>query len=233
VYFLCVLFVYFVCCLCSCVFCVLSVFVCCLCLFVFCVCCLRVCVVCRHSGTPCINSAESLLACSERPNIYAALMAIRNKQGMNKFEEFSFPLVQQEFFANEAPNGIASSFPLVTKLSSVHAGFGKIRCANGEGFNDLNGLIAISSDYYTTEDLIENVVAEVYILQLGKVYAFALKIMDFVFKMIDFALKIMDFVFKMIDFALKLMDFVFKMIDFALKTVNFGRRSGAFKRRRI
>ena len=64
-------------------------------------------------------------------------------------------------FDSVAPNGIASSFPLVTKLSSVHAGFGKIRCANGEGFNDLNGLIAISSDYYTTEDLIENVVAEV------------------------------------------------------------------------
>ena len=46
-----------------------------------------------HSGTPCINSAESLLACSDRPNVYAALMGIRNKQGINKFGEFSFPLV--------------------------------------------------------------------------------------------------------------------------------------------
>ena len=90
-----------------------------------------------HSGTPCINSAAALLACSERPNVYAALMAIRNKQGLNKKGEFNFPLVQQEFFANEAPNAIVPSYPLVTKLSTVHAGFGKIRCMDGDVFNDL------------------------------------------------------------------------------------------------
>ena len=90
-----------------------------------------------HSGTPCINSAAALLACSDRPNVYAALLAIRNKQGMNKRGEFNFPLVQQEFFANEAPNGIAPSFPVVAKLSSVHAGFGKFRCADANLFNEL------------------------------------------------------------------------------------------------
>ncbi len=122
-----------------------------------------------HAGIPCINSAEAILQCADRPVVYAALRRIRNRLGVDKSGDFVFPLVHQEFFANEAPAGIVPSFPAVTKLSSVHSGFGKLRCSDDVVFNELVGVVALSSDYYTTEDLLENVVAEVHILQVGKV----------------------------------------------------------------
>lgn len=78
-------------------------------------------------------------------------------------------MIHQEFFANEAPGGIVPSFPVVTKLSSVHSGFGKIRCADDTVYSDVVGVVALSTDFYTTEELLENVVAEVHILQIGKV----------------------------------------------------------------
>ena len=121
-----------------------------------------------HSGTPCINTAESMLACSDRPNVYAVLMGIRNRLGVDKTGEFVFPLIHQEFFANEAPGSILPRFPIVTKLSSVHSGFGKMRCRDNETYNELTGVIALSTDFYTTEDMLGDVIAEVYILQLGK-----------------------------------------------------------------
>ena len=102
-----------------------------------------------HSGTPCINSAAALLACAERPNVYAALLAIRNKQGLDKKGQFNFPLVQQEFFANEAPNGITPSYPTVAKLSSVHAGFGKFRCADASLFNELVRICTLIDSLYS------------------------------------------------------------------------------------
>ena len=121
-----------------------------------------------HSGTPCLNSAESMLQCADRPVVYAALMGIRNRLGVDKQGDFNFPLVHQDFFANEAPGGISPSFPMVTKLSSVHSGFGKMRCMDNSMYNELVGVVALSTDYYTTEDLLEGIVAEVYILQIGK-----------------------------------------------------------------
>jgi hypothetical protein len=122
-----------------------------------------------HAGIPCINSAESILQCAERPVVYAALRTIRNRLGADKTGNFSFPLIHQEFFANEAPGGIVPSFPVVTKLSSIHSGFGKIRCADDTVYSDVVGVVALSTDFYTTEELLENVVAEVHILQIGKV----------------------------------------------------------------
>lgn len=122
-----------------------------------------------HAGVPCINSAEAILQCADRPVVYAALRRIRNRLGVDKSGHFVFPLVHQDFFANEAPSGIVPSFPAVTKLSSVHSGFGKIRCSDDVVFNELVGVVALSSDYYTTEDLLENVAAEIHILQVGKV----------------------------------------------------------------
>ena len=47
--------------------------------------------------------------------------------------------------------------------------------------------------------------------------AFASKMMDVAFKLMDFAFKLMDVVFKLMDFAFKLMGVVFKLMDFASK----------------
>eukprot|EP01048_Picozoa_sp_COSAG05_P007334 COSAG05_NODE_514_length_9082_cov_6.915730_6_plen_654_part_00 len=123
-----------------------------------------------HAGVPCVNSAQALLQCIERPIIYAALLGIRNQQGVNKDGSFKFPLIQQDYFANESPSPISNvgRYPLMTKLSTVHRGFGKFRCRDAETFTDLSSMISLSRDYYTTEPLLEGIRAEIQILQLGK-----------------------------------------------------------------
>ena len=51
-----------------------------------------------------------MLQCADRPVVYAALMGIRNRLGVDMQGDFNFPLVHQDFFANEAPGTQEKSF---------------------------------------------------------------------------------------------------------------------------
>lgn len=120
-----------------------------------------------YSQVPCINAAKSVLRAVDRPGVYAVLLDLRNEMGTEKDGSFHFPLVEQDYFANEAPQSIEPRFPLVAKVSSIHAGFGRMRARDIEAYADTMSMIALHSEYCTTESLIENVECEIYIQQIG------------------------------------------------------------------
>jgi hypothetical protein len=113
------------------------------------------------SRTPCVNDAGAILNCLDRPVVYSELLNIRNKEG-EKDGEFKFPLVEQEYFANEAPASIKPTFPAVTKLSTTASGFGKLRAADSASFAEVSSILALSSEYYTTEESM-TVTSEIYV----------------------------------------------------------------------
>jgi hypothetical protein len=113
------------------------------------------------SRTPCVNEAGAVLNCLDRPVVYSELLNIRNVEG-EKDGAFKFPLIDQEYFANEAPASIRPTFPTVTKLSTVASGFGKLRAEDEQSFGDMSSILALSSEYFTTEESME-VAAEIYI----------------------------------------------------------------------
>jgi hypothetical protein len=120
-----------------------------------------------YGQVPCINEAKAVLAALDKPVVYAALLDLRNQSGTDKEGLHRFPLVEQEYFANEAPYSIQPKFPLVAKINSARAGFGKMRARDQETFVDLAGVVAVNSDYYTTEGLIEDAIVELCIQKLG------------------------------------------------------------------
>lgn len=113
------------------------------------------------SRTPCINKAGAALNCLDRPVVYSELLNIRNVEG-ERDGRFKFPLIDQEYFANEAPASIRPTFPTVTKLSTVASGFGKLRAEDEQSFGDISSILALSSEYFTTEESMV-VAAEIYI----------------------------------------------------------------------
>ena len=113
------------------------------------------------SRTPCVNTAGAVLNCLDRPVVYSELLDIRNTEGA-KDGLFRFPLVEQEYFANEAPASIKPSFPVVAKLRTVASGFGKLRASDAQSFAEISSVLALSSQYFTTEESL-SVAAEIYI----------------------------------------------------------------------
>lgn len=114
-----------------------------------------------YSRTPCVNAAGAALSCLDRPVVYSELLDIRNTEGA-KDELFRFPLIEQEYYANEAPASIKPNFPVVAKLRTVASGFGKLRAADEQSFGELSSILALSSQYFTTEESL-SVAAEIYI----------------------------------------------------------------------
>jgi hypothetical protein len=61
-------------------------------------------------------------------------------------------------------------FPGVVKVGSTHAGFGKMLVKDQGEYRDAESIIAMTNDYYTTEELIPNVVEEIRIQKIGDHY---------------------------------------------------------------
>ena len=119
------------------------------------------------SRVPCVNSAASILSCLDRPIMYAEMLGIRNRHGKEKDGSYKFPLVEQEYFANQAPTSIRPTFPTVMKMSQIQSGFGKLRAPDNETFGDITAIQALSSDYFTTEPHMADVEAEIYLQWIG------------------------------------------------------------------
>ncbi|EKE40010.1 hypothetical protein ENUP19_0190G0006 [Entamoeba nuttalli] len=102
-----------------------------------------------YCGIPSINSLESLYMCLEKPVIYSKLLQI-HKQYKEKF-----PLIPQTYYPSWSSMSFNTGFPLVAKVGTVHAGFGKMKLENQEDFDDLVSLIALQNRYVTTEPYIK------------------------------------------------------------------------------
>lgn len=121
-----------------------------------------------HS-TPSINSLHSLLVGLDRPLMYAELLKIRRRLGGSGD---AFPLIDLTYHAN-LPSGTGkklikpSEFPVVVKVSSTHAGFGKMRCNSSADLDDLLSILALNCDYFTIERFFDNVEFEFRLQQIG------------------------------------------------------------------
>lgn len=101
-------------------------------------------------GVPCVNSADSLLRCQDKPLVHAVLQAIRRRLGRERF-----PLIDQTFFPSWRSMTFLCDFPRVAKVSTVHAGLGKMRLASMTEFTDLRSILALTGHYCTTEPFVD------------------------------------------------------------------------------
>lgn len=101
-----------------------------------------------HANIPCINSIDSLIMCLERPVVFGQLAAIQKRLGKEQF-----PLIEQVFYSGAKPMRAAPAmtYPVVSKVSFPHAGFGKIKVDSHHAFDDLRTVVAIHDDYSSAE----------------------------------------------------------------------------------
>ena len=95
-------------------------------------------------GTPATNSIESFVNCLHKPVIYSRLLRIRKELG---FE--AFPLIDQTYHASWKGWNFHSDFPLVLKLGTMHAGLGKARIMDQDGWDDAKSLVATQGTQLT------------------------------------------------------------------------------------
>ena len=100
-------------------------------------------------GVPSVNSLESLYNCLEKPVIYSKLLALKKKYNEK------FPLIEQTFYPTWQSMSFNTGFPLVAKVGTVHAGFGKMKLENQDNFDDLQSIISLQDKYVTTEPYIK------------------------------------------------------------------------------
>ncbi len=101
------------------------------------------------AGIPAVNTLESTYLDLERPLMYNELRKIESAVGHD-----AFPVIPQNFYSSSNQMVIPPPMPAVIKVSHAHAGMGKIRVHNPEGFQDMSTVIALHSDYCTAETYI-------------------------------------------------------------------------------
>jgi len=107
------------------------------------------------TDVPAVNSLDSIYMCSEKPIIYGKLKAIQKKLG----GEDQFPLIPQIYYPNirstdwfeENSKTLPQKFPVVCKIGTVHAGFGKQKLDTKHQFEDFTTVLALYKDYFTCE----------------------------------------------------------------------------------
>jgi len=102
-----------------------------------------------------VNSLESILRSMDRPIVHAELLKVRDEYGFDKF-----PVIDVIYHTN-GMNGtkermIKLDFPVVMKIGSVHAGFGKFLIKDENTYNDIEAILAMHNDYFTQEPFIDH-----------------------------------------------------------------------------
>ncbi|MFX0093578.1 MAG: hypothetical protein ACFFBD_17635, partial [Candidatus Hodarchaeota archaeon] len=98
-----------------------------------------------------VNSLDSIYQCMERPWVYSELLKLNKKLG-----DEAFPLIKQYYYSHHTEMIITPQYPLVVKVGHAHAGYGKMLFHKHNEFNDFYTIVALHSDYVTTEPFIEN-----------------------------------------------------------------------------
>jgi len=127
-----------------------------------------------YAKLPAVNSLESVFMAMERPLMYAELNSIRRRLGNDKF-----PVIDMNYYPNQMIHSVSPypydssttpSFPLVCKVGSTHAGYGKIQAESDAQFKDMRSVLALHQDYYTTEPFIQNIDYEFRVQKIGEHY---------------------------------------------------------------
>ena len=112
------------------------------------------------SNIPCVNSIESIYRCMDRPLSYSQMLKVSRRlesQGNKPF----FNLVPMTYLPNLRSSPSQSllpvtQYPIVIKVSSTHAGYGKIVARSESEYADVKCILALHNDYYTIEPFVEH-----------------------------------------------------------------------------
>eukprot|EP00026_Physarum_polycephalum_P008628 Phypoly_transcript_08721.p1 GENE.Phypoly_transcript_08721~~Phypoly_transcript_08721.p1 ORF type:complete len:383 (+),score=81.77 Phypoly_transcript_08721:284-1432(+) len=103
-----------------------------------------------HSNVPSINTLQSLYLCQEKPIVYGILNQIKKKHGAA-----NFPLIDQTYYEGFKVMTFSTGFPLVAKIGTAHAGFGKMKIEDSGEFEDFRSVVAMQDKYVTAEPFIK------------------------------------------------------------------------------
>jgi len=111
-----------------------------------------------------INSLQSIYNFQDKPWVYAHLLGLQKKLGKE-----NFPLIEQAFYQNHKEIVHKGSYPCVFKIGHAHGGLGKVKVDTAEGFQDLKGVVAVSSQYCTVEEFVD-AYCDLHIYKIGTKY---------------------------------------------------------------
>jgi hypothetical protein len=111
---------------------------------------------------PSMSPASAATAKSQNSSQYAP-----KQQTGQKWPELNpyFPLIPMRYYPNLAMDSNATyslnsvlpveQLPIVVKVGTAHAGYGKTRVFTHEEYNDIRSILCMHRDYYTTEPLMQ------------------------------------------------------------------------------
>jgi len=112
------------------------------------------------ANIPSVNSLESIFCSTERATNIAELYKIQARLGKDKF-----PLVPITYFPNTEDVFHVKNLPVVAKVGSSCAGFGKMKFTDNQ-FSDFATTLAMFKEYVTLEPFVTNV-GDVRIQKIG------------------------------------------------------------------
>jgi len=114
----------------------------------------------KFANLPCVNNIDSVYLSMERVYQYAELLKVKKRLGKD-----SFDLVPMYYFSNEkikldVPDSPldkphSTPYPRVVKVGSAHAGRGKLRVFNRGEMRDIESVLVMNKNYYTTEPFLD------------------------------------------------------------------------------
>ncbi|XP_063404955.1 synapsin-like isoform X1 [Mytilus trossulus] len=104
----------------------------------------------QYGDIPSINSLHSIYNFQDRPWVLAQLVKLQKKLGKE-----NFPLIEQAYYPNHREMLITPKFPVVVKVGHAHAGAGKVRLDNIDTYREVAHILALGSNYATTEKYID------------------------------------------------------------------------------
>jgi glutathione synthase/RimK-type ligase-like ATP-grasp enzyme len=117
------------------------------------------------TGLQSVNSFESILLSLEKPVVYNKLKQIENKLGKEQFQ-----LIPMTYYSHYNAMLFTPEPPIVVKIGSAEAGYGKMKFDTNEMIPDFRGVMAMYKDYITAEPFIADKIHDLRIQKIGNHY---------------------------------------------------------------
>jgi hypothetical protein len=117
----------------------------------------------RIGNVESVNSLNSIFFSTQRAMMIAEM---RRVQAKLKSHNVEFPIIPIKYFPNTRQHIVCDSYPMVCKVGTSHAGYGKMRFKRSN-FSDFSTLLAMYNDYVTVEPFVPNV-GDIRIQKIGQ-----------------------------------------------------------------
>lgn len=104
-----------------------------------------------HSGVATLNSIDSFFLSQDKARLNGKLIGVKKKLGGFK----NFPLIAESCYSDWAAATFPPDFPTVVKVGTASGGLGKARVLDADGWADMRSVLAMQSDVFTTQNLVQ------------------------------------------------------------------------------